>query len=405
MDQYVKGTLLGKGTFGVVIKATHKETGKVVAIKKIGLGKAKEGVNVTALREIKLLKELHGPHIVQLLDVFPHKQNLSLVFEYMQTDLEVVIKDRSLTFSEGDVKAYMQMVLQGINFCHKRWVLHRDIKPNNFLISQQGDVKLGDFGLARIFGSPDRKWTNQVFATWYRPPELFFGSTCYGPGIDMWAAGCIFAELIMRRPWFVGGTDLEILGKIFQAFGTPTEAQWPGMRDLPNFVDFQKTVAPPLASMVKGASDDALDLLSRMMQFDPARRLSAEDALKHKFFTSGPPPTPAAQLPRTLPTQSGPVQLPLTGPSAVQQAPEPHHEDLHPHMGLAGDLGMVQVKRQKLGDGQSQLTPAGQQLRTYTDKAGSGDDDFKPTLLSDDARYLRKRKLHMDSMLESAADS
>ena len=154
-----------------------------MAIKKIGLGKAKEGVNVTALREIKLLKELHGPHIVQLLDVFPHKQNLSLVgclqvahmtqygcffaahlpctaqtpaashkhelaeyvyvhvcqvFEYMQTDLEVVIKDRSLTFSEGDVKAYMQMVLQGINFCHKRWVLHRDIKPNNFLISQQG---------------------------------------------------------------------------------------------------------------------------------------------------------------------------------------------------------------------------------------------------------------------------
>ncbi len=154
-----------------------------MAIKKIGLGKAKEGVNVTALREIKLLKELHGPHIVQLLDVFPHKQNLSLVgclqvahmthdgffcaaylpctaqtlpanhkhelseyvcalvgqvFEYMQTDLEVVIKDRSLTFSEGVVKAYMQMVLQGINFCHKRWVLHRDIKPNNFLISQQG---------------------------------------------------------------------------------------------------------------------------------------------------------------------------------------------------------------------------------------------------------------------------
>ncbi|KAL3158807.1 hypothetical protein ABBQ32_011533 [Trebouxia sp. C0010 RCD-2024] len=345
MDHYVKGTTLGQGTFGIVFKATHKETGQVVAIKKILLGKAKEGVNVTALREIKLLKELHGPRIVQLLDVFPHKGNLSLVFEFMQTDLEIIIKDKSLTLSAADVKSYIQMVLQGLDFCHKRWVLHRDIKPNNFLISAQGELKLGDFGLARIFGSPDRKWTNQVFATWYRPPELFFGSTCYSSAIDVWAAGCIFAELIMRRPWFVGGSDLDILGKIFQALGTPSEAQWPGMKDLPNFVEFQKTEPPPLASIVKGASEDALDLLSKMMQFDPARRISAEDALKHKYFTSEPCPTPPAQLPRPLPKQSGPVQLPSTGPSAVQQVPEPHHEDLHPHMGLSGNLGMVQVKR------------------------------------------------------------
>lgn len=167
------------------------QTGQTVAIKKIRLGKQKEGVNFTALREIKLLKELKSPHIIELIDAFPHKGNLHLVFEFMETDLETVIRNTNIFLSPADIKSYMQMTLKGLAFCHKKWVLHRsfsflfffsslktwmpariylkyalvryrDMKPNNLLIGSHGQLKLADFGLARIFGSPDRRFTHQV---------------------------------------------------------------------------------------------------------------------------------------------------------------------------------------------------------------------------------------------------
>ncbi|KAK9844566.1 hypothetical protein WJX74_004102 [Apatococcus lobatus] len=138
MENYVKGETLGEGSFGVVFRAVHKQTGAVVAIKKIRLGKAKEGVNVTALREIKLLRELKGPYLVKLLNVFPHKRNLSLVFEYMESDLEAIIQDKTIVLSPADIKSYMHMLFQSLDFCHTRWVVHRDVKPNNFLISSTG---------------------------------------------------------------------------------------------------------------------------------------------------------------------------------------------------------------------------------------------------------------------------
>lgn len=165
-----------------------------MAIKKIRLGKQKEGINFTALREIKILKELKDPNIIELIDAFPHKGNLHLVFEFMETDLEAVIRDRNIFLSPADIKSYLQMTLKGLSYCHKKWVLHRyvvvvrilvlgyyfpgisiitliclplalyrDMKPNNLLIGPNGQLKLADFGLARIFGSPDRRFTHQVF--------------------------------------------------------------------------------------------------------------------------------------------------------------------------------------------------------------------------------------------------
>ncbi|XP_019082011.1 cyclin-dependent kinase D-1 isoform X2 [Vitis vinifera] len=194
-----------------------------------------------------------------------------------------------------------KMTLKGLAFCHKKWVLHRDMKPNNLLIGDKGQLKLADFGLARIFGSPDRKFTHQVFARWYRAPELLFGSKQYGPGVDVWAAACIFAELLLRRPFLQGSSDIDQLGKIFAAFGTPKPAQWPDMVYLPDYVEYQFVPAPPLRSLFPMASDDALDLLSKMFTYDPKTRISVQQALEHRYFTSGPLPTEPAKLPRPHP--------------------------------------------------------------------------------------------------------
>lgn len=257
-----------------------------------------QGVNVTALREVKYLRELHHPAIVSLLDVVSLKRGLGLVFEYMESDLEAMIKDRTLILSAADIKAYMLSILQSLEYCHRSWVVHRDIKPNNFLVAADGAIKLADFGLSRVYGSPERRYTNQVFARWYRAPELLYGSTCYGPGVDIWAAGCIFAELLLRRPWFPAESDVEVLTKIFTALGTPTDPDWGGLRHMPAFVEFQPVTAPPLRQLFPQAPDEALDLLARMVSLDPRRRISAEDALKHRYFRVDPAPTPAGQLPR-----------------------------------------------------------------------------------------------------------
>lgn len=297
-DRYLKREVLGEGTYGVVYKAIDTKTNQTVAIKKIRLGKQKEGVNFTALREIKLLKELKDPNIIELIDAFPHKGNLHLVFEFMESDLEAVIRDRNIVLSPADIKSYLQMTLKALAFCHKKWVLHRDMKPNNLLLAADGQLKLGDFGLARIFGSPDRRFTHQVFARWYRAPELLFGTKQYGPAVDVWGAACVFAELLLRRPFLQGSSDIDQLGKIFAAFGTPKPAQWPDMVYLPDYVEYQYVPAPPLRTLFPVASDDALDLLSKMFAYDPKARITAQQALEHRYFTSTPAATNPASLPR-----------------------------------------------------------------------------------------------------------
>jgi serine/threonine protein kinase len=288
-------------------------------------------VNVTALREIKLLKELSHPNIVRLVDVFPHKRNLNLVFEFMETDLEAVIKDRRLHLGPGDIKAYMAQVLSAIECCHANWVLHRDMKPNNLLIAADGTLKLADFGLARIFGSPERCFTHQVFARWYRAPELLFGSKTYGGGVDMWAIGCVMGELMLRVPLFEGNSDIDQLGRIFAVLGTPTEAQWPDMRALPDFVEYVPCAPPPLRAKFPSSSDDALTLLTGLLQFDPNRRLTATQALAQPYFSSLPAATPTNMLPRpprpigkAAPAVGGEA---AQGPRQAPAAPPPSQPD------------------------------------------------------------------------------
>ncbi|XP_025929524.1 cyclin-dependent kinase 7 isoform X2 [Apteryx rowi] len=257
-----------------------------------------EGINRTALREIKLLQELSHPNIIGLLDAFGHKSNISLVFDFMETDLEVIIKDTSIVLTQSHIKAYMLMTLQGLEYLHQHWILHRDLKPNNLLLDENGVLKLADFGLAKSFGSPNRVYTHQVVTRWYRAPELLFGARMYGVGVDMWAVGCILAELLLRVPFLPGDSDLDQLTRIFETLGTPTEEQWPGMTSLPDYVTFKSFPGMPLQHIFSAAGDDLLDLLQGLFTFNPCARVTATQALKQKYFSNRPGPTPGSQLPR-----------------------------------------------------------------------------------------------------------
>nr|XP_043636999.1 cyclin-dependent kinase D-3-like [Erigeron canadensis] len=392
-DRYLKREVLGEGTYGVVYKAIDTKTGQTVAIKKIRLGKQKEGVNFTALREIKLLKELKDPSIIELIDCFPHKGNLHLVFEFMETDLEAVIRDRNIVLSPTDIKSYIQMTLKGLAVCHKKWVLHRDMKPNNLLIGPGGQLKLADFGLARIFGSPNRKFTHQVFARWYRAPELLFGAKQYGPGVDVWAAACIFAELLLRRPFLQGSSDIDQLGKIFAAFGTPKESQWKDMKYLPDYVEYQVVHGQSMKTLFPMASEDAVDLLSKMFAYDPKARISAQQALEHRYFLSGPPPTEPALLPRpppkkesvdSKPSDFGPTVLsPTIKSKRVISHPEGHVEKFEDH-----------------GIGNEQSGPAPMSLDFSVFDARP---PRRPTINSADRTHL-KRKLDLEFQIPEQED-
>ncbi|CAC5409852.1 cyclin-dependent kinase 7-like [Mytilus californianus] len=301
LKRYEKIDFLGEGQFATVYKAKDLETGNIVAVKKIKVGtreEAADGINRTALREIKLLQELKHHHIIGLQDVFGHRSNVSLVFDFMDTDLEIIIKDNTIVLTPGHIKSYILQTLKGLEYLHHHWILHRDLKPNNLLINDQGLLKLGDFGLAKFFGSPSRVYTNQVVTRWYRCPELLFGARQYGTGVDMWAVGCILAELLLRVPFLPGDSDLDQLSRIFQMLGTPSDETWASMKDLPDYVKFKVFPGYDLKDVFIAATEDLLCLMKKLLAMDPLQRCSATESLKMDYFSNKPPPTPGHLLPK-----------------------------------------------------------------------------------------------------------
>ncbi|KAJ4462733.1 putative Cyclin-dependent kinase 7 [Paratrimastix pyriformis] len=336
MEKYKRIRLLGAGTYGVVHLCEDTTTHKMVAIKKLRAGKMKDGIDFTSIREIKLLQELKHPNIVNLIEVIAHKQSLKLVFEYMDTDLENIIQDPAIILTAAHIKSYLYMLIRGVEYLHSSWVIHRDLKPNNLFISSDGVLKLGDFGLARTFGSPNAELSTQVITRYYRAPEVLYGARFYTGAVDMWAIGCIFAEMLLRsapRPPPPPPAPGELMACPPAGHPTsrgvghrpaltdllrprhPTEAQWPGMRSLPGFFEFQPRPAPPIRQLFSAASEDAIDLLSQMLRFDPAARITAAEALRHPFFSNPPAATPPAELPK--PTARSRL------PGAAGQPPQP----------------------------------------------------------------------------------
>ncbi|XP_063552599.1 cyclin-dependent kinase 20 isoform X2 [Gorilla gorilla gorilla] len=234
MDQYCILGRIGEGAHGIVFKAKHVETGEIVALKKVALRRLEDGFPNQALREIKALQEMEdNQYVVQLKAVFPHGGGFVLAFEFMLSDLAEVVRHAQRPLAQAQVKSYLQMLLKGVAFCHANNIVHRDLKPANLLISASGQLKIADFGLARVF-SPDgsRLYTHQVATRWYRAPELLYGARQYDQGVDLWSVGCIMGELLNGSPLFPGKNDIEQLCYVLRILGTPNPQVWPCLSKL-----------------------------------------------------------------------------------------------------------------------------------------------------------------------------
>ncbi|KAL3476216.1 putative cell division control protein 2 kinase [Aspergillus californicus] len=309
MENYQKIEKIGEGTYGVVYKArelTHPN--RIVALKKIRLEAEDEGVPSTAIREISLLKEMNDPNIVRLFNiVHADGHKLYLVFEYLDLDLKKYMEalpvsegGRGKTLPDGSslsknlglgdvmVKKFMAQLVEGIRYCHSHRILHRDLKPQNLLIDRDGNLKLADFGLARAFGVPLRTYTHEVVTLWYRSPEILLGGRQYSTGVDMWSVGAIFAEMFTRKPLFPGDSEIDEIFKIFRMLGTPDEVAWPGVTSFPDYKQtFPKWKRDENLTLVPGLEEEGLDLLEALLEYDPARRISAKQACMHPYFPRG----------------------------------------------------------------------------------------------------------------------
>jgi len=286
MDKFQKLEKVGEGTYGVVYKAKDKKTGELLALKKIRLEAEDEGIPSTAIREISLLKQLQHPNIVRLYDVIHTDRKLTLVFEFLDQDLKKYLDGCG---DQGPapytIKSFLYQLLRGIAYCHEHRILHRDLKPQNLLINMGGELKLADFGLARAFGIPVRNYTHEVVTLWYRAPDVLMGSRNYSTSVDIWSVGCIFAEMVNSRPLFPGSSEVDQLMKIFKVLGTPNLNDWQEMAELPEYKsDFPDYPGMPLDKVVRGLDRAGMDLLQRMLEYNPARRISAENALNHAYF-------------------------------------------------------------------------------------------------------------------------
>ncbi|CAA6669214.1 unnamed protein product [Spirodela intermedia] len=300
MDKYEKLEKVGEGTYGKVYKAKDKATGQLVALKKTRLEMDEEGIPPTALREISLLQLLSKSiYVVRLLCVEHVDKNgkpmLYLVFEYLDTDLKKFIDSHRRgpnprPLPPQVIQSFLYQLCKGVAHCHSHGVLHRDLKPQNLLVDKEkGILKIADLGLGRAFTIPLKSYTHEIVTLWYRAPEVLLGSTHYSTGVDMWSVGCIFAEMSRRQALFPGDSELQQLLHIFRysgVAGDPTEEQWPGVSSLRDWHEYPHWRPQPLARVVPSLEPEGVDLLSRMLLYDPAKRISAKAALDHPYFDS-----------------------------------------------------------------------------------------------------------------------
>uniref|UniRef100_A0A9J8DLE3 Cyclin dependent kinase 17 n=1 Tax=Cyprinus carpio carpio TaxID=630221 RepID=A0A9J8DLE3_CYPCA len=326
LETYIKLDKLGEGTYATVYKGRSKLTDNLVALKEIRL-EHEEGAPCTAIREgeeslslclilfispqnpfgcqdtdvdialidpaifclsVSLLKDLKHANIVTLHDIVHTDKSLTLVFEYLDKDLKQYMDDCGNIMSMHNVKIFLFQILRGLAYCHRRKVLHRDLKPQNLLISERGELKLADFGLARAKSVPTKTYSNEVVTLWYRPPDVLLGSSEYSTQIDMWGVGCIFYEMAAGRPLFPGSTVEDELHLIFRLLGTPTEDNWAGISSIEEFksYNFPKYKPQPFINHAPRLDTEGIELLLSFLRYESKKRISADESMKHSYFKS-----------------------------------------------------------------------------------------------------------------------
>ncbi|XP_038983444.1 protein IMPAIRED IN BABA-INDUCED STERILITY 1-like isoform X1 [Phoenix dactylifera] len=306
-DSFEKLEKIGQGTYSSVFRARDLDTGKIVALKKVRFDNFEpESVRFMA-REILILRRLDHPNVVKLEGLITSRMSCSLylVFEYMDHDLSGLCSSPEVKLSEPQIKCYMHQLLSGLEHCHSRGVIHRDIKCANLLVSNEGILKMADFGLAN-FCRPGHKQplTSRVVTLWYRPPELLLGSTDYEVTVDLWSVGCVFAELFLGKPILQGKTEVEQLHKIFKLCGSPSDEYWKKSK-LPHATIFKPhhPYESCLQEACKGLPASVVHLLEVFLSVEPYKRGTASTALASEYFTTMPYACEPSSLPKYPPTK------------------------------------------------------------------------------------------------------
>ncbi|CAG8615762.1 5278_t:CDS:2 [Paraglomus occultum] len=296
VDNYEKLNRIEEGAYGVVYRARDRATGEIVALKKLKLDKEKNGFPITSLREVKTLLQAKHPNIVNVREIVVGETltQIFIVMDFVEHDLKSLMEDMQSPFLQSEVKTIMIQLLSAVATLHDNWIIHRDLKTSNLLLNNRGQIKVADFGLARSYGSPLGPMTDVVVTLWYRAPELLLGSKTYSTAIDMWSVGCIFGELVNKEPVLPGRTEIDQLDKIFRLLGMPNEKIWPGFSKLPNAKNITHST---LRSRFPYLTENGIDLMSKLLTYDPAKRITAEKALKHPYFMESPLPKDSELFP------------------------------------------------------------------------------------------------------------
>ncbi|KAI8920840.1 kinase-like domain-containing protein [Powellomyces hirtus] len=306
VDNYNKLNRIEEGAYGVVYRARDRDTGEIVALKKLKLENERNGFPVTSLREIHTLLLAKHRNIVNVKEIVvtPSMSGIFIVMEFVEHDLKALMETMSTPFLQSEIKTLMQQLLSAVACLHQNWIVHRDLKTSNLLMNNKGEMKVADFGLARRFGSPLGHMTQLVVTLWYRAPELLLGAKEYTTAIDMWSIGCIFGELVNKEPLLPGRGEFDQLKRMFRLLGTPTERTWPGMANLPGLKTFNFVEQPynHLRRKFVNLTENGLNLLSRLLTYDPEKRITAEEALRHPYFTEHPLPKDPSLFP-TFPSK------------------------------------------------------------------------------------------------------